>query len=437
MKEEVKDNKQEPSIDVKDVGEINPETVTPAKKEAAVLQKAVDEGKVAPEYGLQNDGVYKVNLDKPPTPKEEIKEETKKEETNAVPEQETRDVPEDKPTGDIQKVEEEVRPVQESKEEIKEDSSDSPLELIKDGENNTNEEGMDRKPQATKPLSEQKEILQEEKTQELPEGVDKLIQFMQETGGTVEDYAKLNRDYSKIDNVSLLKEYYEYTKPHLDKEDIQFLMDKNFSYDVEADDPSDVKAKQLAFKEEVYKAQQLLHDTKEKYYNDLKLSSKQKNIPSEYKEAVDFYNTSKQQAEQTNLAKKSFLNETNKVFNEEFKGFDFKVGENKYRFKVDDPGKVKEFQSDISNFLKPYIKDTNYTNLNEYHKAIFTARNADKIANHFYEQGRADAIKESAKKAKNINMDPRQEGATITTNSGDRIRVVSGDSSDKLRIKWK
>ena len=437
MKEEVKDNKQEPSIDVKDIGEINPETVTPAKKEAAVLQKAVDEGKVAPEYGLQDDGVYKVNLDKPPTPKEEIKEETKKEETNAVPEQETRDVPEDKPTGDIQKVEEEVRPVQESKEEIKEDSSDSPLELIKDGENNTNEEGMDRKPQATKPISEQKEILQEEKTQELPEGVDKLIQFMHETGGTVEDYAKLNRDYSKIDNVSLLKEYYEYTKPHLDKEDIQFLMDKNFSYDVEADDPSDVKAKQLAFKEEVYKAQQLLHDTKEKYYNDLKLSSKQKNIPSEYKEAVDFYNTSKQQAEQTNLAKKSFLNETNKVFNEEFKGFDFKVGENKYRFKVDDPGKVKEFQSDISNFLQPYIKDTNYTNLNEYHKAIFTARNADKIANHFYEQGRADAIKESAKKAKNINMDPRQEGATITTNSGDRIRVVSGDSSDKLRIKWK
>ena len=437
MKEEVKDNKQEPSINVKDVGEINPETVTPAKKEAAVLQKAVDEGQVAPEYGLQDDGVYKVNLDKPPTPKEEIKKETKKEETNAVPEQETRDVPEDKPTGDIQKVEEEVRPVQESKEEVKEDSSDSPLELIKDGENNTNEEGMDRKSQTTNPISEQKEILQEEKTQELPEGVDKLIQFMQETGGTVEDYAKLNRDYSKIDNVSLLKEYYEYTKPHLDKEDIQFLMDKNFSYDVETDDQSDIKAKQLAFKEEVYKAQQLLHDTKEKYYNDLKLSSKQKNIPSEYKEAVDFYNTSKQQAEQTNLAKKSFLNETNKVFNEEFKGFDFKVGENKYRFKVDDPGKVKEFQSDISNFLQPYIKDTNYTNLNEYHKAIFTARNADKIANHFYEQGRADAIKDAAKKAKNINMDPRQEGATVTTNSGDRIRVVSGDSSDKLRIKWK
>ena len=260
---------------------------------------------------------------------------------------------------------------------------------------------------------------------------------MQETGGTVEDYAKLNRDYSQINNVDLIKEYYEYTKPHLNQEDIQFLMDKKFAYDVEADDPSDVKAKQLAFKEEVFNAQELLRTTKEKYYNDLKLSSKQKNIPSEYKEAVDFYNTSKQQAEQTNLAKKSFLNETNKVFNEEFKGFDFKVGENKYRFKVDDPGKVKEFQSDISNFLQPYIKDTNYTNLNEYHKAIFTARNADKIANHFYEQGRADAIKESAKKAKNINMDPRQEGATITTNSGDRIRVVSGDSSDKLRIKWK
>ena len=314
MKEEVKDNKQEPSIDVKDVGEINPDIATPAKKEAAVLQKAVDEGQVAPEYGLQDDGVYKVNLDKPPTPKEKIKEEPKKEKTNAVPEQETRDVPEDKPTGDIQKVEEEVRLVQEPKEKVKEDSSDSPLELIKDGENNTNEEGMDRKSQTTKPISEQKEILQEEKTQELPEGIDKLVQFMQETGGTVEDYAKLNRDYSKIDNVSLIKEYYEYTKPHLNQEDIQFLMDKKFAYDVEADDPSDVKAKQLAFKEEVFNAQELLRTTKDKYYNDLKLKSKQNNIPKEYEEAVNFYNTSKQFEEQNNLAKESFLFSCMNVF---------------------------------------------------------------------------------------------------------------------------
>ena len=199
-----------------------------------------------------------------------------------------------------------------------------------------------------------------------------------------------------------------------------------------------IRDRQLAFKEEVFNAQELLRTTKEKYYNDLKLRSKQNNIPKEYEEAVNFYNTSKQFEEQNNLAKESFLKETKKVFNEEFKGFDFKVGENKYRFKIDNPGKVKESQSDISNFLNLFTDEKgSMKNMQGYHKALFTAQNADKIANHFYEQGRADAIKESARKAKNINMDPRQEGATITSNSGDRIRVVSGDSSDKLRIKWK
>ena len=315
--------------------------------------------------------------------------------------------------------------------EVLNETSDSPLELITD-----EPKEQIKQEKKEEPVKEEK-ILQEEKQQKLPEGVEKLVQFMEETGGTLEDYAKLNRDYSKLDNVSLLQEYYEYTKPHLDKEDINFLMDKNFAYDEEADDPSDIKAKQLAFKEEVFKAQELLRTSKEKYYTDLKLR-KQENIDPKYKEALEFYNTSKQYQEQANTAQEAFIKQTNTVFNEEFKGFDFKVGENKYRFKVDNPGKLKEFQSDISNFLNHYTnEDGTITNVRDYHKAIFAAQHADKLANHFYEQGRADAIKESAKKAKNINMDPRQESSTVTTNSGDRIRVVSGDSSDKLRIKWK
>ena len=319
----------------------------------------------------------------------------------------------------------------ESKEEVLNETSDSPLELITD-----EPKEQIKQEKKEEPVKEEK-ILQEEKQQKLPEGVEKLVQFMEETGGTLEDYAKLNRDYSKLDNVSLLQEYYEYTKPHLDKEDINFLMDKNFAYDEEADDPSDIKAKQLAFKEEVFKAQELLRTSKDKYYTDLKLRKKE-NIDPKYKEALEFYNTSKQYQEQANTAQEAFIKQTNTVFNEEFKGFDFKVGENKYRFKVDNPGKLKEFQSNISNFLNHYTNDDgSISNIHDYHKAIFAAQHADKLANHFYEQGRADAIKESAKKAKNINMDPRQESSTVTTNSGDRIRVVSGDSSDKLRIKWK
>ena len=437
--------KDAPKVEVKDAGEINPDVTTPQQKEAAVLEKAVDEGKVNPEFGLQKDGVYKINVDKPPVPKKEAKSEPVKEvkeepksKENAIQERKTEEISVDELPGDSQKVEQNVREQDskeeketvEKKEEVLE-SSDSPLELITDEP----KEQIKQEKKET-PVKEEK-ILQEEKQQKLPEGVEKLVQFMEETGGNLDDYAKLNRDYSKLDNVSLLQEYYEYTKPHLDKEDINFLMDKNFAYDAEADDPSDIKAKQLAFKEEVFKAQELLHTAKEKYYTDLKLR-KQKDIDPKYKEALEFYNTSKQYQEQANTAQEAFIKQTNTVFNEEFKGFDFKVGENKYRFKVDNPGKLKEFQSDISNFLNHYTSDDgSITNARDYHKALFAAQHADKLANHFYEQGRADAIKDSAKTAKNINMDPRQESSTITTNSGDKIRVVSGDSSDKLRIKWK
>ena len=443
--QEVKDA---PKVEVKDVGEINPDLTTPQQKEAAVLEKAVDEGKVDPEYGLQKDGVYKINVDKPPVPKKEaksepvkeVKEEPKKEEKDAIQKPETKETvlrDEGSEVG-LQEVGSEVRPtskdtesVEKEKVESSQESTDSPLELITD-----EPKEQIKQEKKEEPVKEEK-ILQEEKQQKLPEGVEKLVQFMEETGGTLEDYAKLNRDYSKLDNISLLQEYYEYTKPHLNQEDINFLMDKNFAYDEETDDPSDIKAKQLAFKEELFKAQDLLNKTKEKYYTDLKLRSKQQNISPEYQKALEYYNNSQQFNKQAEAAKSAFLKETNNVFNEEFKGFDFKVGENKYRFKVDNADKLKESQSNLNNFLSPYIKDGKYSDVKGYHKAIFTAQNADKIASHFYEQGRADAIKDAAKKAKNINMDPRQEASTITTNSGDRIRVVSGDSSDKLRIKWK
>tara|TARA_R110000824_G_scaffold240440_1_gene429075 strand:- start:561 stop:1892 length:1332 start_codon:yes stop_codon:yes gene_type:complete len=433
-----------PKVEVKDVGEINPDIVTPAKKEATVLEKAVEEGKVDPAYGLQKDGVYKINVDKPPQPKKEIKEEPKPNK-DAIQESSSNDSdvhvkkPED--TSSVQEMDKGIRgsketKTSENKEEVlkEESTSDSPLELIKEEpkEKNIKQEKIE-----TPVKKEEEKILQEEKKQNLPEGVEKLVQFMEETGGTLDDYAKLNRDYSKLDNVSLLQEYYEFSKPHLDKNDIKFLMDKNFAYDEEADDPSDIKAKQLAFKEELYNAQVVLNNAKEKYYSDLKLR-KQNEIPEQHQKALEYYNNSQQQQERTVLAKKDFLNKTNKVFNEEFKGFDFKVGENKYRVKIEDSAKIKESQSDIRNFLNKYSnKEGGFEDIGAYHKAIYAAQNADKIANHFYEQGRADAIKDSAKNAKNINMDPRQSQTTVTTKSGDSIRVVSGDSSDKLRIKWK
>ena len=394
------------------------------EKEAAVLEQAVEEGTVDKEYGLQDDGVYRVNLDKPPTTKED-----------AVQEQETESVSVGDGAGDSEKVDEEIReqnteePVKE--EEEKEEISDSPLELV----NEEPQEELKKEPQQVEKVVEEKPI-QDQPQMQLPENVEKLVQFMEETGGTVEDYVNLNRDVTKMDNTTLLREYYKNTKPHLDADDVDFLFNKNFAYDEETDDPSEIKAKQLAYKEELYNAQRYFNSAKEKYYADLKLR-KQESVAPEYVEAMEYYNNSKQQTEEYNNLQKQFIEKTNKVFNDNFKGFDFKVGENKYRFKVDNAEKVKQYQSDISNFINEFLGDDgSVADAQGYHRALFAAKNADKIANHFYEQGRADAIKEAAKQAKNINMDPRTDNSTIKTEYGDKIRVVSGNSSDKLRIKW-
>ena len=435
-------------VQVKDVGEINPDVVTPEQKEAAVINDAVDKGEVAEEYKIkEEDGVYKIDLDNPPNQPKEVKSKEESKPNKDAIQGETTDSVQDtgeKGSESGEKAELALRgqsnkedKTPEAKEEVlektEESTSDSPLELITDDEEST--EKVEKV--AETPATEIQENIQEEPKQVLPENVDKLVKFMEETGGSVEDYVNLNRDLSKMDNTTLLREYYKTTKPHLDADDVDFLFTKNFAYDEEADDPSEVKAKQLAFKEELYNAQNYFKGAKDKYYADLKLS-KQNDIAPEYLEAMEYYKASQQQTEEHKNLQKTFIDKTNKVFNDEFKGFDFKVGENKYRFKIEDSKKVKDFQSNISNFVNQFLDDKGtVADAKGYHKALFTAQNADKIANHFYEQGRADAIREAAKKSKNINMEPRQDASSIVTSGGEKIRVVSGDSSDKLRIKWK
>ena len=398
------------------------DTNTPAttqEKEAAVLEQAIEDGSVDESYGLQEDGVYKVNLDKPPTNKED-----------AIQEQETESVSVGDGAKNSPKVDEQVR--EQNTEEQTEEKEEAVIELVQEEEEISEPEKVIEEQPAIKATE---KIIEEPKL-ELPENIEKLVKFMEETGGSVEDYVSLNRDVSTMDNTTLLREYYKKTKPHLDADDVDFLFNKNFAYDEEADEPSDVKAKQLAFKEELYNAQNYFNGAKDKYYADLKLR-KQTSVAPEYAEAMEYYNNSKQQSEEYNNLQKEFIEKTNKVFNDNFKGFDFKVGENKYRFKVDNTEKVKQYQSDISNFINEFIGDDGaVADASGYHKALFAAKNADKIANHFYEQGRADAVKDAAKRANNINMDPRTDNSTIKTDQGDKIRVVSGNSSDKLRIKW-
>ena len=408
---------EQENIEVKAVDGI--ESTTTQQKEAAVIEQAVEQGEVSPDYGFQDDGTYKVNLDKPVNTEENAIQESSPEEVSLRNEPEF--------SGEVQQENE-----QEPNEELAEQSNEqgSPLELISDETPPTPESIEEKIVEAVEEA--------EEKNIEMPEDIQKLGSFMDETGGSLEDYVSLNRDFSALEPTSLVYEYLKATKPHLDDADISFMMQNKFGFDEDVADESEAKAKQLAFKEDLYKAQNHFNTSKEKYYADLKLR-KQSNVPEEYKEAFDFYKQAKESESINNQNSEFFQQATNKVFNEEFKGFDFKVGDKKYRFKVENSNKVRDRQSDLTNFVSDFLdeKTGKITKPLEYHRALFAAENVDKIANHFYEQGRADALKNSAKQSKNIDMSPRQDAASQNQYSNSPVKVVSSNSSDKLRIKWK
>jgi hypothetical protein len=408
---------EQENIEVKAVDGI--ESTTAQQKEAAVIEQAVEQGEVSPDYGFQDDGTYKVNLDKPVNTEENAIQESSPEEVSLRNEPEF--------SGEVQQENE-----QEPNEELAEQSNEqgSPLELISDETPPTPESIEEKIVEAVEEA--------EEKNIEMPEDIQKLVSFMDETGGSLEDYVSLNRDFSALEPTSLVYEYLKATKPHLDDADISFMMQNKFGFDEDVADESEAKAKQLAFKEDLYKAQSHFNTSKEKYYADLKLR-KQSNVPEEYKEAFDFYKQAKESESINNQNSEFFQQATNKVFNEEFKGFDFNVGDKKYRFKVENSNKVRDRQSDLTNFVSGFLdeKTGKITKPLEYHRALFAAENVDKIANHFYEQGRADALKNSAKQSKNIDMSPRQDAASQNQYSNSPVKVVSSNSSDKLRIKWK
>jgi len=272
----------------------------------------------------------------------------------------------------------------------------------------------------------------------IPENIQKLMEFMEETGGDLQDYVKLNQDYSELDNHTLLKEYYKQTKPHLENEEIDFMMEDYFSYDEEIDDDVDIRRKKIAMKEQVAQARQHLDGAKSKYYEDIKYGSK---LTGEQQKAVDFFNRytteSKEQEKVADKQHKTFLNKTNNLFNKEFKGFEYKVGEKKFRFNVKDSDTVKNTQSDINNFVKKFLnKNNEMEDAKGYHKSMYTAMNPDKIASHFYEQGKADALKNSVAKSKNISMNPRQQHSGEINTGGIKVRVL-GDSSNDFKFKIK
>jgi hypothetical protein len=272
----------------------------------------------------------------------------------------------------------------------------------------------------------------------IPENIQKLMEFMEDTGGDLDDYIKLNKDYSKLDEQDLLYEYYKQTKPHLNNEEINFLMEDQFSYEEDVDDDREIKRKKLALKEQVANAKSHLDGQKSKYYEEIKAGSK---LTNEQQKAIDFFNRYNKESEVNQKAVKTnsdiFTQKTEQVFNEGFKGFEYNVGEKTYRFNVNNAEEVKNTQSDLNNFTKKFLdKKSALTDATGYHKSLYTAMNADAVAKHFYEQGKADAIKDSIAKAKNVDMNPRQTHGEIET-GGMKFRVLGDDSSPDFKFKIK
>ena len=271
----------------------------------------------------------------------------------------------------------------------------------------------------------------------LPENIQKLMDFMDDTGGDLSDYVKLNQDYSKLDDTSLLHEYYKQTKPHLDQEEINFLVEDTFSFDEDMDDERDIRRKKLALKEQVASAKSHLDGQKSKYYEEIKAGSK---LTTEQQKAVNFFDRYNKESEVTQKTvdknTKIFEQKTNSLFNDKFKGFEYNVGDKKYRFNVKDIDGVKATQSDSNNFMTKFVDENSaLKDAKGYHKSLFTAMNADAVAKHFYDQGKADAMKSSIAKAKNVDMNPRQAHGTIDA-GGVKVRVLGDDTNDfKFKIK--
>jgi hypothetical protein len=266
----------------------------------------------------------------------------------------------------------------------------------------------------------------------LPDNVEKLVSFMHETGGNLQDYVRLNADYTNVNEDVLLQEYYKNTKPHLTQEDLTFVMEENFSFDKDIDEERDIRRKKLAKKEEVAKARNFLEDLKDKYYDEIKLRP---GVNQEQQKAVDFFNRYNNEQELAQQQHERFINATEQLLNDDFKGFDFEVGEKKFKYGVKDPSALAENQSNLNNFVGKFLdNEGNVKDTKGYHKAMYAASNIDKIVNHFYEQGKSDGIKNVVQGSKNPDSAIRQTQGDIYI-GGLKVRAIDGVDSSKLKIK--
>ena len=391
-----------------------------------VKQEGTFKIKKRPKKLVKDDKPIKIDLSKINEPK--------KEEKDAVQEQKTNvgdvSVEKQKDKKDVQKVAEEIRPADEKIEtpiqEIVEDEKEKPIEEKVEEEIVELGEKIEEKVIAPTP-EEVREVAK------LPENIEKVVDFMKETGGTLEDYVRLNADYSNIDNDTLLREYYKQAKSHLNSEEVNFMIEDNFSFDEEVDEERDIRKKKLAYKEEVAKAKQHLEGLKNQYYEEIKLRP---GTTKDQQKAMEFFNRYNEEQNTAQQQHEEFKSNTKDYFSDEFKGFDFNIGEKKFRYGIKSPNEVATKQSNITNTIKKFLDDKgNVKDVKGYHKAMYAADNVDKIAQHFYEQGKSDATKDLVAKSKNITEEVRPAPTGDVFIGGLKVKAISGIDSSKLKIK--
>ena len=365
-----------------------------------------------PKQLIKNDEPIKIDLSKPKT------------ETDAIPVGETEKVVVGKQTGDSPEVDERV-PEPSPVSEIKEEEA-KPIEEKVEEEIVELGEKIEEKVIAPTP-EEAREVAK------LPENIEKVVDFMKQTGGSLEDYVRLNADYSNVDNDTLLREYYKQAKSHLDSSEINFMIEDNFSFDEEVDEEREIRKKKLAYKEEVAKARKHLDGLKSQYYEEIKLRP---GTTKDQQKAMDFFNRYNEEQNTAQQQHETFKSDTKQYFSDDFKGFDIAVGEKKFRYGVKNPHEVATKQSNVSNIIKKFLNDDgSVKDVKGYHKAMYAADNIDSIAKHFYEQGKSDATKNIVAKSKNISADVRETPNSEVIAGGFKVKAISGLDSSKLKIK--
>ena len=328
----------------------------------------------------------------------------------------------------------EVKKIEISKEQDTETVEEKPI--ITEVENKEEEQKEVNKEEVVDDKQEEvKETTSHKRIVELPTDLKKVVDFMEDTGGSLQDYVRLNQDYDSLDEKTLLREYYKNTKPHLDYDEIDFIMEDNFNYDEEVDEERDIRKKKLARKEEIAKAKSFLEKTKSKYYEEIKLRPK---VNEDQQKALDFFNRYNEKQQQLNQQKEKFVEDTNSYFSKDFKGFEFNLGEKTFNYGISNKEDLIKKQSELQAVVKKFLNEEgNVEDLKGYHKALFAAQNVDTIAKHFYEQGKADGVKNIINKSKNIETASRPQNNESIYINGLRVKAVNGVDSSKLKIQRK